>query len=65
MKKCPDHDYCYDKCATCGHCDTSYENDKTLECVCKKCSCYGSSYAVPSMSKPKLVFTKPKAELKR
>ena len=39
MKRCPDHTHCYDKCKSCGHCDTSYEDNPKLLCPCLHCLC--------------------------
>lgn len=39
LTPCPDHKYCFDKCDKCGHCDTSYCDDKDLVCECGECEC--------------------------
>ena len=40
MKKCDKHNYCYDPCKACNHCDTSYEENPKLECNCAECKCH-------------------------
>ena len=44
LKRCPDHEACYNKCEHCGHCDTSYLEDNNLQCDCKKCECEGEEW---------------------